>query len=99
MKKVSSYIWDYKWLYLLAVVCLTIGVSLDMLAPQLTRQIIDDVIVGGNIGKLKYLIAGIIIIGVGRCIFMYIKEYSCDYLGATIGSKMRKALFDYIQKV
>lgn len=99
MKKVSSYIWDYKWLYLLAVVCLTIGVSLDMLAPQLTRQIIDDVIVGGNMDKLKYLIAGIIIIGVGRCILMYVKEYTCDYLGATIGSKMRKALFDYIQKL
>ena len=99
MKKVSSYIWDYKWLYLLAVICLTIGVSLDMLAPQLTRQIIDDVIMGGNISKLKYLIAGIVAIGIGRCTFMYIKEYTCDYLGATIGSKMRKSLFNHIQKL
>lgn len=99
MKKISSYIWDYKWLYLLAVISLTIGVSLDMLAPQLTKQIIDDVIMGGDTAKLKYLIAGIVAIGIGRCIFMYIKEYTCDYLGSTIGSKMRKALFNHIQQL
>ena len=99
MKKISSYIWDYKWTYLGATLCLVIGVCLDMLAPQLTRQIIDDVILGGNIGKLKFLLLGILGIGVGRCVFMYIKEYTCDYLGSTIGCKMRKALFNHIQSL
>lgn len=99
MKKVSSYIWDYKWRYLFAVMCLFISVGLDMLAPQLTRQIIDDVILGGNIGKLKFLLLGILGIGIGRCIFTYFKEFTCDYLGSTIGAKMRKALFDHIQSL
>lgn len=99
MKKISSYIWDYKWTYLGATLCLVIGVCLDMLAPQLTRQIIDDVILGGNLGKLKFLLLGILGIGVGRCVFMYIKEYTCDYLGSTIGCKMRKALFNHIQSL
>ncbi len=99
MKKISSYIWDYKWTYLGATLCLIIGVCLDMLAPQLTKQIIDDVILGGDFNKLKFLLLGILGIGAGRCIFMYIKEYTCDYLGSTIGCKMRKALFNHIQSL
>lgn len=99
MKKVSSYIWDYKWRYFFAAMCLFISVGLDMLAPQLTRQIIDDVILDGNIGKLKFLLLGILGIGIGRCFFTYFKEYTCDCLGSTIGAKMRKALFDHIQSL
>lgn len=99
MKKISSYIWDYKWTYLGAGFCLVMGVCLDMLAPQLTRQIIDDVILGGNMSKLKFLLLGILGIGVGRCVFMYLKEFTCDYLGSTIGCKMRKELFNHIQSL
>lgn len=99
MKKVTSYIWDYKWLYLAAILCLIISVGLDMLAPQLTKQIIDDVIVAGNTSKLIWLLLGILGIGAGRCIFSYIKEFTSDYLGSTIGAKMRLALFNHIQKL
>lgn len=99
MKKVTSYIWNYKWLYLAAILCLIISVGLDMLAPQLTKQIIDDVIVAGNTSKLIWLLLGILGIGAGRCIFSYIKEYTSDYLGSTIGAKMRLALFNHIQKL
>ena len=43
MKKISSYIWKYKWAYIGAIISMIIAVSLDMLAPQLTRLIIDRV--------------------------------------------------------
>ena len=45
-----------------------ISVSLDMLSPQLTRHIVDDVIVGGNMDLLLPLLLGILLVGVGRCI-------------------------------
>ncbi|MEI3177744.1 MAG: ABC transporter ATP-binding protein [Lachnospiraceae bacterium] len=69
------------------------------MSPQFTKHIVDDVIVGGDIPKLKWLLLGILGIGVGRCIFQYVKEYMFDYLGSTIASDMRKNLFRHIQSL
>ena len=99
MKKLHTYIWEHKWGYLLAVSSLLIAVSLDLMSPQFTKHIVDDVIVGGDIQKLKWLLLGILGIGVGRCIFQYVKEYMFDYLGSTIASDMRKNLFRHIQSL
>lgn len=98
-KKLSTYIWEYKWSYLLAILSLFISVSLDMLAPMLTMHIIDDVIIGGNLSLLPYLLGGILCVGVGRCIFQYTKEYTFDKAGSKIASEMRKELFDHIQSL
>ena len=43
MKKISSYIWDYRFSYLGAILSLVIAVTLDMLAPRLTARVVDDV--------------------------------------------------------
>ena len=99
MKKLHTYIWEHKWGYLLAVSSLLIAVSLDLMSPQFTKHIVDDVIVGGDIPKLKWLLLGILGIGVGRCIFQYVKEYMFDYLGSIIASDMRKNLFRHIQSL
>ena len=99
LKKLHTYIWEHKWGYLLAVSSLLIAVSLDLMSPQFTKHIVDDVIVGGDIQKLKWLLLGILGIGVGRCIFQYVKEYMFDYLGSTIASDMRKNLFRHIQSL
>lgn len=97
MKKLSCYIWEYKWSYLLALLSLFIAVTLDMLAPRLTAHVVDDVIVGGNIGELKYLLLGFLGIGLGRCIFQYIKEYTFDINGSRISGNMRRDLFRHVQ--
>jgi len=99
VKKISSYIYEHRYRYLLAIVSMIIAVTLDLMSPQFTRHIIDDVIVGGQISKLKYLLLGIFAIGVGRCIFQYIKEYTFDCLGSDIASSMRKDLFIHTQNL
>lgn len=99
MKKLSSYIWEYKWSYLAALLSLFIAVSLDMLAPRLTAHVVDDVIVGGNMGELRYLLLGFLGIGLGRCIFQYMKEYTFDKNGSRISGNMRRDLFHHIQRL
>ena len=98
-KKLSTYIWEYKWLYLFAIIALIISVSLDMLSPMLTMHIIDDVIVGRELTLLPWLLGGILMVGVGRCIFQYCKEYTFDKAGSKIASDMRLELFDHIQSL
>ena len=98
-KKLSAYLYEYKFPYLLAVLSIVISVSLDLTSPQLTKRIIDEVIVGGETYKLKYLLAGILGIGIGRCIFQYVKEYTFDATGIKITAKIRRHLFDHIQSL
>ncbi|MCM1050284.1 MAG: ABC transporter ATP-binding protein/permease [Clostridiales bacterium] len=99
MKKISTYIWEKRVPYFCAVAALFIAVTLDMMGPRLTRHIVDDVIVGGDIGRLKYLLLGFLGIGVGRCIFQYVKEYTFDCTGSKIASEMRRDLFVHIQSL
>lgn len=59
MKKISTYVWQHKFAFLFAVLSMVISISLDMLSPQLTRHIVDDVIIGGKTNKLIPLLIGI----------------------------------------
>lgn len=97
MKKISAYIWEYRLPYLLAIVSLLIAVTLDMMGPRLMARVVDDVIVGGNIAELKYLLLGFLGVGVGRCVFQYVKEYTFDKCGVRISGDMRRDLFRHIQ--
>ena len=48
MKKITTYLWEHRLAYFFAIASMIISVSLDMLSPQLTRHIVDDVIVHGS---------------------------------------------------
>lgn len=99
MKKISSYIWQFKLRYLLAITALFIAVTLDMLAPRITRVMVDEVILGKNINLFKWLILGYFGIGIGRCVFQYIKEYTFDSTSNLISATIRKDLFNHIQSL
>lgn len=98
-KKLSTYLWEQRFPYLLAILSMIISVALDLISPQLTKRIIDEVIVGGQLHKLNYLLAGIMTVGIGRFFFQYIKEYTFDVTGIRITAKMRHHLFDHIQSL
>jgi ATP-binding cassette subfamily B protein len=73
--------------------------TLDMIYPQITRSIIDDVITDGQLELLTRLLGGILLVGIGRCIFGYLKEFTFDRVGSAIGADMRKNLFAHIQSL
>lgn len=99
MKKLSSYILHYWYIYVFAIICLLIQVGLDMLTPQVTKSIVDDVIGEGRMELLALLLLTIFLIGLGRCIFGYTKEFTFDCVSSKIGMDMRKNLFCHIQKL
>lgn len=97
MKKISKYIIENWYFYLFAIIFMVIQVGLDMLSPQVTKKIIDDVIGKGEINILTGLLVTIFIIGIGRCIFGYAKEFIFDYISVKIATDMRRRLFEHIQ--
>lgn len=97
MKKLHTYVLGHWKGYLFAVCSMVIAITLDMLYPRITQQIVDDVILGGQLEFLTKLLAGIVAVGIGRCIFGYCKEFTFDKLASAIGTEMRKDLFRHIQ--
>ena len=97
MKKISNYIVKYWYAYVLAITCMILSVSLDMLTPRITGSFIDDVIVKGNMKLFNKLIIITLCIGLGRCIFQYVKEYTFDRISSKISLNIRRDLFQYLQ--
>ena len=99
MKKLHTYIGKH-WLgYVFAILCMVIAIVLDMVYPMITESIIDDVMLGGKTELLFGLLMGIVVVGVGRAFAGYFKEFTFDKLASTIGSEMRKDLFNHIQSL
>lgn len=99
MKKLSTYILENKFLYFIGIFAMVLSVSLDMLSPQFTRRIIDDVVTDGQMELLNRYLIGILLIGIGRCLFQYIKEYLFDAVSSKIGLTIRTDLFRHIQNL
>lgn len=99
MKKLYTYMGRYWYGYLFAIFCMVAAIVLDMVYPKITQQIVDDVILGGELSILTGLLVGIVIVGIGRCVFGYCKEFTFDVLASKIGSQMRKDLFDHVQSL
>ena len=97
MKKLSTYMKRYWFLYMVGFIGMVISIGLDMISPQITKHIIDDVIVGGQTQLLMRLLTGLLVIGFGRAIFQYVKEFTYDYIGVSVGYHMRGDLFRRIQ--
>lgn len=93
------YIKKHSFLYSLALIAIILSTLLDMAAPLIVQHIFDDVITNKNFDILNFLLIGILIIGVGRCIFQYTKEFICDWCGSKIASQIRINLFQKIQSL
>lgn len=99
MKPLTYYMKRYWKLYLFGFVSMLISIGLDMMAPQITKRIINEVIGGGHMEILMQLLLGLLGIGLGRAVFQYVKEFAYDYVGAAVGRNMRRDLFRHVQSL
>ncbi len=99
MKKVSFYLKKYWLAYLIAFSCMVAQITIDMLNPNVTVRIIDDVIGKGEVSILKYSLLMMMVFALGRVVFGYAKEYLFDTTSFKISVDIRKNLFRHIQKL
>lgn len=92
LKKKAGYL-------LIAFTALIISVFISMINPQITMRIVDDVITGGDIKLLPKLLLGLLLVGIGRMIFQYVKEYSFDRISVSVCTNLRRDLFNHVQSL
>lgn len=97
MKKILKYIAHYWYAYLFAIACMAAAIVLDMLYPVITKSIVDDVIIKGQTELLGGLLFMIVLIGAGRSLGGYLKEFTFDVVSVKIAAKLRKDLFAHIE--
>ena len=97
MKTLTSYVRKHWATYTMAVIFMLFAIALDMIYPKITEIIVNESIVGRDFHRLPLFLTLIILIGIGRSIFGYFKEFTFDKNCITIGTEMRKDLFNHIQ--
>lgn len=80
-----------------AIGCMICAIALDMMTPQVTKRIIDDVMKGGQIEILSGLLLFVVGIGLGRAFFQYMKEFLFDFTSTKVALGIRKELFVHME--
>lgn len=97
MKDLIFYIKKFLPAYIFAVSCLLLAIVLDMFSPQIVKIIVNEVFVGGDFSRFAWLLAGLMGIGLGRAVLSYYKEFTFDKNCVSIGTEIRKDIFNHIQ--
>lgn len=97
MKTLGSYVKKHWATYTMAIVFMLVAIVLDMFYPQVAKVIVNEVLVKRDFHRFALLLVAIVIIGVGRSFLGYFKEFTFDRNCITIGTEMRKDLFNHIQ--
>lgn len=87
------------WRYVVSGSGMVMAVLLDAWFPLIMKSIVDDVLIGGDLTVLRENLICILIIGFGRAIAQYTKEFTADCVGVRIASSTRKNLFNHVQKL
>ena len=78
MTTLGSYVRKHWATYTMAILFMIIAIALDMMFPKVTERIVNEVIIGQNFTYFPFLLLAIILIGVGRSVFGYFKEFTFD---------------------
>ena len=97
LKKLRNYVLPFWKSYTFAIASLLLAILLEMLTPQITKIIVNESFVGGDFSRFGFLLAALVLLGIGRSVFGYCKEFTFDRNSQTIGTEMRKDLFAHIQ--
>lgn len=89
-----------QWItYSIGFTALITAIVLDMYNPYYVGEIIDRVIMNGEMAYLRTALVALAVITIGRAVLGYVKEYMFDLSSSRVIVDLRKKLFDHIQKL
>ncbi len=99
MLKLYKYLLKYWWAYIIIVVCIIANMYLRYQGPELTKKLVNEVIVNRNVELLSTILLGFAFIGFSRAIIEYVCQILTDVSSSSVATKLRTDLFERTQKL
>ena len=96
-KRIIRMVFEHRSRLVMAMLCSLIISATTALSAWLIRPVIDDIFFKGDLKMLKILPIAVILIYVSRGLGMYGQEYMMNYVGESIITRFRNALYGRIQ--
>lgn len=97
--KLFNYIKKYVGIYVLVFFFIVANVVLELLNPQITKSIVNDVLIGRQMNLLRPLLIGFLVLGFGKAVASYFKEFLADFAASGIARGIRRDLFKNTEKL
>ena len=99
IRRVSVYLWPYKWLALATVGCAVLSLLCALAFPRLTQFIIDDIISGGQTDKLTPVILLLLGAFFLRDFFNSIRIQVNNHFEQNVVFDMRRDVYSRLQRL
>lgn len=99
MKRIFSYIKQFKWYFLVGTSFIFISIGLDMINPRLVKVAVDEIIIGGRMELLAAVLTGLMGITFSRAVLGYSRDMLFDTGGQRVVERLRQELFDHLQSL
>ncbi|WP_423409890.1 ABC transporter ATP-binding protein [Heyndrickxia sp. MSNUG] len=96
-KKLKSYYWPYKNLFLWSIFFMLIVTAITVIYPMILQLTIDEAVMGGRFELIPILAAGFVGFMVVKGVCTYIYQYTGDLFGIHSVYKLRNSLYEKLQ--
>lgn len=96
-KKLKSYYWPYKNLFLWSIFFMLIVTAITVIYPMILQLTIDEAVMGGRYELIPMLAAGFVGFMVVKGFCTYIYQYTGDLFGIHSVYKLRNSLYEKLQ--
>ena len=95
--RLLKYLYPYRWLAVLGLTLTLALTAMQLAPPYLTKILLDDVIIGGDITMLKVVILALVATHIGRAVVTMFRTYVMTWLSTRVLLDLRVRVYDHLQ--
>ncbi len=96
-RRMIAYLWPYRGRLALALIGLVIGAGLSLVFPAVISNVVDSVLVAGNLDLLNQITVALLLVFLLRSVTSFIERYNLNFVGEKIVVDLRTQLFEHLQ--
>ncbi len=96
-RRLFSYLWPYRARLALAIVALIGSAALSLVFPAVISNVVDSVLVKGDLALLNQITIGLLIVFLVRSLTSFLENYNLNYIGERIVVDVRQQLYRHLQ--
>ena len=96
-RRMVGYLGPYKARLALAFLALVISAALSLVFPAVIRDVVDSVLVQGNLALLNQITVLLLAVFFIRSISSLLETYNLNFVGERVVVDLRKALYEHVQ--